>query len=413
MMKDIFNSYSNLIYLIIGIFCGSLLGLFAPSTIPFIKPLGDIFLNLLFVSIIPLLFFAIASSVANLTKDSAMGKTILLMSIVFIVTIVLVSLLTIFGLYLFPIPSITVDQSVSEIKQALLNDNSNWGEKIVSFLTVAEFKDLLSREHMLAFVIFSFLIGIAAQRTNSKSVAVFKEFLNGGNEVMQSFLIILMKAAPIGLGAYFGYQVYDIGPQLFDVYAYPLGFYYLFGIVFFFIGFTFYTFMAYGSTGTKRFWKHNIVPSITALSTCSSLATLPANLKAAQNIGIPSNIATIVIPLGNTLYKNGSAISSIVKIYVAFEICGWNFYTWETIILALAITLAVSVVAGGIPNGGYVGEMLMISIYGLPDYAIPAVLIIGTLVDPLATVLNATGDTVAAMLTARFSGRKLNSSQMS
>src|SRR5699024_7085855 len=185
-----------ILYLIIGIFCGSLLGLFAPSSIPFIKPLGDIFLNLLFVSIIPLLFFAIASSVANLTKDSAMSKTILLMSIVFIVTIVLVSLLTIFGLYLFPIPSITVDQSVSEIKQALLNDNSNWGEKIVSFLTVAEFKDLLSREHMLAFVIFSFLIGIAAQRTNSKSVAVFKEFLNGGNEVMQSFLIILMKAAP-------------------------------------------------------------------------------------------------------------------------------------------------------------------------------------------------------------------------
>jgi len=122
-----------------------------------------------------------------------------------------------------------------------------------------------------------------------------------------------------------------------------------------------------------------------------------------KKIGIPPAIANVVIPLGNTLYKNGSAISSILKIYVAFSLLGWNFFEATTIVTAIGITVLVTIVAGGIPNGGYIGEMLMISVYSLPVDAIPAVMIIGTLVDPLATMLNATGDTIAAMLVTRFS----------
>lgn len=95
-------------------------------------------------------------------------------------------------------------------------------------------------------------------------------------------------------------------------------------------------------------------------------------------------------------------MSSIVKIYVAFVLIGRDFFEPTTLITALGITVLVSIVAGGIPNGGYIGEMLMISVYGLPTEAIPAVMIIGTLVDPMATLLNATGDTVAAMLVSRF-----------
>ena len=100
-------------------------------------------------------------------------------------------------------------------------------------------------------------------------------------------------------------------------------------------------------------------------------------------------------------------MSSIIKIYVAFLIIGENFFDPSNLVLALGITIFVSIVAGGIPNGGYIGEMLMISAYQLPQEAIPAVLIIGTLVDPLATVLNSTGDTVAAMLVSRLSKEKL------
>ncbi|WP_231576861.1 cation:dicarboxylate symporter family transporter [Sphingobacterium sp. IITKGP-BTPF85] len=114
----------------------------------------------------------------------------------------------------------------------------------------------------------------------------------------------------------------------------------------------------------------------------------------------------MVIPLGTTLHKQGSSISSIFKIYVAFLLIGKDFFDPMTLVMSLGITVLVSVVAGGIPNGGYIGEMLMISVLDLPIEAVPAVMIIGTLVDPLATILNSTGDTVASMLVTKFTGNK-------
>jgi Na+/H+-dicarboxylate symporter len=108
------------------------------------------------------------------------------------------------------------------------------------------------------------------------------------------------------------------------------------------------------------------------------------------------------MPLGASLHKEGSAISSIIKIVVLFAIYQRPFAGVETIAFALGISVIVSMVEGGIPNGGYVGEILEISIYGFPPDALPVAILIGTLVDPLATLLNATGDNVTAMLITRL-----------
>lgn len=398
-MKKIIESYSSIILLLIGITTGSLIGLFLPVAVPFIKPLGDIFLNLLFVAVIPLIFFSITSSITNIEGDNRLGRILGNMSIVFVSTLTIAAVLTIVGLYLFPVTAIKDPSAIIEGIQ--MKDNESWGDRMVRFVTVGEFVNLLSRQNILAFVIFSFLLGIAV-RKSGKQGQVFQNFLNSGNEVMQNLLALIMKLGPVGLGAYFAFQVYDLGPQLFGFYAKPLAFYYIFGTLFFFILFSFYAFVANGNKGIKSFWKANITPTLTALSTCSSLATLPANILAAKKIGIPDTVANVVLPLGNTLYKNGSAISSILKIYVAFAILDWNFFDPITLVSAIGITLLVSIVAGGIPNGGFIGEMLMISVYNIPNEAVPAIMIIGALVDPLATVLNATGDNVAAMLVAKF-----------
>lgn len=402
-MHKILQNYSSIIQLLIGILVGSVIGLLFPAVVDMIKPLGDIFLNLLFVSVIPLLFFAISASVANIENSNKLGKILLIMSSVFIGTIIISAVMTIVGLWLFPV---TAAKDVSSVIETLpTNAADSWGEKIVRFLTVGEFQNLLSRQNILAFVIFSFLVGTAARKTGAVAIP-FIQFLNAGNEVMKSLLTIIMKFGPVGLGAYFAYQVKTLGPELIGFYAKPLAFYYIFSFLFFITFYSIYALIAQGSIGVKSYWNYNITPSLTALSTCSSLATLPANLNAAKKLGIPSSIANIVIPLGNTLYKNGSSISSIVKIYVAFSILEWNFFEPSTLITAVGITILVSMVAGGIPNGGFIGEMLMISVYGIPNEAIPAIMIIGALVDPMATVLNATGDTVAAMLVTRFSGEK-------
>jgi len=149
------------------------------------------------------------------------------------------------------------------------------------------------------------------------------------------------------------------------------------------------------------------VPSATAVGTCSSIATIPANLEASKKMGISAVIAGIVIPLGGTLHKDGSSISSILKMTVVFAMFGKSFNSPDVILIALGMTVLVSMVEGGIPNGGYVGELLFISAYGFPPEALPPAIIIGTLIDPVATLLNATGDTVAAMLVTRFAEGKL------
>lgn len=400
-MQTLLKNYSGIILLLTAIIVGSLIGIFFPTIVVYLKPLGDIFLNLLFVSVVPLVYFAVANSIANVEQGGKFGKIIFAMIFTFLLFIVIAALFTIAVVYFFPTEALP-SNSKEMIEETA---NTTWGDRIVSFFTVGEFAELFSRKNMLALLIFSFLTGTAARKAG-ESGGLFRNFLSSGYEVMKELLLLVMKVAPIGLGAYFAFQVATVGPQLFGFYAKPLGLYYGSGIVYFLVFFSIYAFLAKGKNGIKIFWKNNIYPTLTAISTCSSFATMPANLQAAAKIGVPNAIANIVIPIGSTLHKNGSSMSSIIKIYVAFLIIGEDFFDPMNLLLALGITVFVSIVAGGIPNGGYIGEMLMISVYQLPQEAIPAVMIIGTLVDPLATVLNATGDTVAAMFVTKILGEK-------
>jgi Na+/H+-dicarboxylate symporter len=400
-MKKLINNYSAIFLLLAGILVGSLIGIFAPQAVIYLKPLGDIFLNLLFVSVVPLVFFAVANSIASLEQQSKFGRIVISMIATFLLFIIISAVFTIIAVYLFPTEALP--STGGEIPES--GNSTSWNDRLVSFFTVGEFTELFSRKNMLALLIFAFLTGTAVRKAGEAGF-VFKNFLASGFEVMKELLLMVMKGAPVGLGAYFAYQVATMGPELFGFYAKPLGLYYVAGAVYFVVFFSLYAWIARSNSGVKSFWRNNIYPSLTALSTCSSFATMPANLQAAAKIGVPAAIANIVIPIGSTLHKQGSSMSSIIKIYVAFLIIGENFFDPLNLLLALGITVFVSIVAGGIPNGGYIGEMLMISVYNLPVEAIPAVMILGTLVDPLATVLNSTGDTVAAMFVTRISGEK-------
>lgn len=393
------GNYRGILLLIGGIIAGSILGLIFGKDIEALKPIGDIFLNLLFTAVIPLVFFAVASAISSVSGSQKMGRVMGIMVVVFLATILISAFLTIVATWFFPIhQSFAGTPPVAEEGPA-----GTVGEQVTNLLTTNDFYLLLSRKSMLALLIFSFLTGFAALRAGEAG-APFRQFLHAGNEVMKQLLILIMKVAPVGLGAYFAYQVGVFGPQLFGTYARSMGLYYGFGIVYFLVGFSIYAFIAGGIAGVRRYWKNNILPSATALGTCSSIASIPANLEAAPKMGIREHVSNVVIPLGATLHKDGSSISSIVKIVVAFSIAGREFSGADTIMIALGITVLVSIVEGGIPNGGYVGELLMISAYGFPVEVLPAAMIIGTLVDPLATLLNSTGDTVAAMVIDRFAG---------
>ncbi|WP_394773646.1 dicarboxylate/amino acid:cation symporter [Flavobacterium sp.] len=392
------KSYSSILLLLGGITVGSIFGLVFKEKVEVIKPIGDIFLNLLFTAIIPLIFFTIASSIASLERTEKLGKLFVVMITVFLSTVLISGMVMIIAVYIFPI-----HQNVIISKVPLENIQSgSIGDQIAQLLTVNDFFELLSRKSMLALIIFSFLIGFASLQSGEKGNA-FRSFLDSGNEVMKQLLNMIMKLAPIGLGAYFAYQVGVFGPQLFGIYAKPLGVYYGACVFYFFVFFSLYAFVAGGKRAFKVFWTNNITSSLTAVGTCSSIATIPANLDAAEKMGIPKHVRNLVIPLGAPLHKDGSSMSSILKITFLFAMFGKDFTSPSTILLALGITVIVSIVEGGIPNGGYIGEVLAITVYGLPmEQALPVAMILGTLVDPIATLLNANGDVISSMLVSRF-----------
>jgi len=396
------KNYNSILLLLGGIIVGSILGLVFGNGVEVIKPLGDIFLNLLFTAIIPLVFFTIASSIANLQKNENLGKLFGIVMGVFLTTVIISAIIMIMAVLLFPIHQGFVQ---SKIPLETIQQSST-GSQITQLLTVNDFYEILSRKNMLALILFSFLIGFSTLRSGEKGKN-FKKFLDSGNEVMKQLLHLIMKMAPIGLGAYFAYQVGIFGPQLFGAYAKPLGLYYAVCTFYFIVFFSLYAFFAGGNQGLKIFWKNNITPALTAVGTCSSIATIPANLEAAEQMKIPSHISNLVIPLGAPLHKDGSSMSSIVKIAVIFAMFGKDLTDPYTILTAIGITIIVSVVEGGIPNGGYIGEILAITVYGFPmEQALPAAMIVGTLVDPIATLLNANGDLVCAMMVTRISEGK-------
>lgn len=395
------TSYGFSMILILSIIIGAVLGMVYKKDAAMFKPLGDVFLNLLFTVIVPLVFFSISSAVAGMQNIRRLGKIMSAMILVFIMTGLIASIIMISGVIIYP-PATGASVNPGN---GVNVEHLKASEQIVKAFTVSDFPELFSKNNMLALIIFSILIGLATSASGDQGKR-FAGFLESGSRVMMKLISFIMYYAPVGLCAYFAYLIGVFGPQLLDAYARAMALYYPTAILYFFIAFTLYAFIAAGKTGVRKFWRNIIPPSLIALATGSSMATIPANLQAAENIGTPEDIREVIIPIGATMHMEGSCLAAVLKIAFLFGIFNMSFSGTETILTALGIALLTGVVVSGIPGGGTIGELLIISFYGFPMESLPVIMMIGTLVDAPATMLNAVGDNVSGMLVARMLGGK-------
>ncbi|MBP7231851.1 MAG: dicarboxylate/amino acid:cation symporter [Syntrophaceae bacterium] len=395
-LPPFFKSYGFSILLIAAILCGAGLGFIFREKAAVFKPLGDVFLNLLFTVIIPLVFFSISSTVASMSNLKRLGHILSVMICVFVLTGIVASVVMITVVIFYP-PASGV--SISMPASAEL-EHLKASDQLVRAFTVGDFPNILSKNNMLALIVFSILVGFATSAAGEKG-KTFSGFLTSANEVMMKLIVFIMYYAPIGLCAYFAYLTGVFGPQLLGAYARAMVVYYPTAIVYFFLAFTLYAYFAGRLNGVKKFWSNIILPSITALATGSSMATIPSNLQAAERIGIPKDISEVVIPIGATIHMEGSCLAAVLKIAFLFGIFQMPFSGIETLLTALGISLLTGVVVSGIPGGGTIGELLILSLYGFPPEAFPLITMIGTLVDAPATMLNAIGDNVSSMMIAR------------
>jgi Na+/H+-dicarboxylate symporter len=391
----VLSTYRFSIILIVSIVSGAVLGEFAPAAAVMIKPLGDLFLNLVFMIIVPLVFFAVSSSIAS-SRGSNVSRITWAMLAVFLFT----SLVAAVGSLLFLLVVQPVPGAGIVLKMAAPVEVPSPLAQLVRTLTVPSFGEMLSHRAMLPLTIFAAAVGVATRRLGADGEPLAR-LLRSGAEVATRVFDYIMWAAPVGLCAYFAATVSETGAQLAGAYARLFTAYYLFGGAYFLVGFSAYAWMAGGRGGVRRFWSQMLAPSLTALGTCSSMATMPVNLEAAPRMGVPHEVSDIVIPIGTIIHKDGSVIGGVAKVLFALSL----FHVELTPLrcaLTIGVAILVGVVIGAIPSGGMIGELLVLSVFGFGLEALPLLAVISIIIDPLATLLNATGDNVAAMMVTRL-----------
>lgn len=395
--KSFWEYYKFPIILLSSIILGSIIGLVMGEKASIFQPLGDIFLNIMFTIVVPLVFVTITSAVASMTDMRRLGKILSSMLLVFVVTGLIASILMIAVVNIFPpAKGVKIAMEVAEEITPLQT-----GEQIVKAITVTDFPELISRKNMLPLIIFSIFFGLCVGLLGEKAKPV-SDLLNILSEVFLKMVSLVMYYAPIGLGAYFAALIGTFGPELLGSYARAMAVYYPITILYFFIAFFFYSYFAGGREGVRVYFKNVFPVAITSLATQSSIATLPVSLAAAKKMGVPKDVRDIVIPIGATAHMDGSCLSAILKISFMFGIFNIPFTGVGTYVTAIIISILSGVVMSGVPGGGLIGEMLIVNLYGFPPEAFPIIATIGYLVDPPATMINVTGDTVASMMVTRI-----------
>ena len=368
-MGKILSNYKYTLILLIAIIIGGFAGFLVGPKIEVIKPFGDLFLNLMFMIIVPLVFFSVASAIANTNGMKRLGKILGGIIVVFFITALISAVLGFIGIRLFnPLEGIDTTQIMSIMEEPEQNtevEELSFLGQLVQTFTVSDFSMLFSKSNMLQLIVFSVLFGLATAMAGEKGKPI-ANLLASGTEIMMKIVKIIMYYAPIGLGAYFATIIGQLGPQILGGYVKVFVLYLVITIIYYFGFFTLYAFVAGGKDGIKVFWKNAITPSVTAIATCSSAACIPVNLTAVKKMGVPNDIAETIVPLGANTHKDGSVFGGVFKIVFLFLLFGKDMSSFTSILMIIGVAFLVGAVMGAIPSGGMIGEMLLLSVFGFP-----------------------------------------------
>lgn len=394
--SKIFKNYGFSLIMLISIILGSVVGIIFKEDASILKPFGDIFLNLMFTIVVPLVFFTVTSSIAKMLDLKRLGKIMGCSLFIFVTTCIIAAIIMLIGVKIVS----PVDGNIL-IDTTEVVENLSIGDRIVEAITVSDFSDILSRSHMLPLIIFSIIVGISISLLKDKGKNI-TELLDTCSKAMMKAVKIIMYYAPIGLFGYFANLIGTFGTNLIEGYIKSLFIYVVVGILYYLIFYTIYAYIAGGKLGVRKFYKNILNPTAVALATQSSLATLPTNLDSAKKIGIPKDIREVSISIGSSMNMHGSVMSAILKIAFLFAIFGRSFIGFDTYLIAILIAVLSGVVMSGIPAGGLIGEMLIVSMYSFPAGAFAIISTIGIIIDAPATAINVVGNPASAMLISRL-----------
>lgn len=402
-MKKFLKNYKSIIILLAAIIIGAIVGIVFKEKAAVLSPLGDIFLNFMFIIIVPLIFLSISTAIAKTKQPKRLGKIMITIIVLFVLTSIVAVFIGIAVTYPIKLVDPEDGQMIRESLETQTEsvepvEDQTILERTVSAITVNDFYGLLSKDNIIAIIIFSILFGIAINMAGEKANKLV-EVLESAYAVLLKLIQIIMYYAPIGLGCYFAALVGTFGGSIAVGYLKTFVLYTVVAILFYIIMYTIYAFIAGGKRGVVAFWKSIIPTTVTAAATCSSAASIPVNTEASEKIGVSPDIAETIIPLGTSFHKDGSIIGSVFKIMFLVCLFGTSAGIGQIIIVALIANLLITAVPIG---GGTISEMMILTMMGYPVAALPILTMIASIIDVPATVLNVVGDTSTSMLAARI-----------
>ena len=399
-MKKIFKNYKSTIIMFISVIVGTIIGVIFKEKATILKPFGTLFINLLLTIIVPLIFLTLSTSIGKMKEPKRLGKILITIIGIFVLTS-LISVLI--GIGSTKITLVNKKDSI-KIKESFdysITDNDKKLDiltRTVNAISTDDFVKIISKDNIIALIVISILTGLAIHFAKDKGKKAL-EVLDSFNDVLQMLIKIIMYYAPIGIGAYFASFVGEFGAGVATSYLKMLIIYTVSCAFVYVVIYSLYAFIAGGKKGLKLYWQNIMVPSATALATCSSAASIPVNTKASKNIGVSDDIADTIIPLGTSFHKDGSIIGSVFKIMFLVYLFGMDVSTFKVLGVSILATILITAVPIG---GGTISEMLIISLMGFPIASLPILTIIATIIDAPATLLNVVGDSASSMLVARI-----------
>jgi dicarboxylate/amino acid:cation (Na+ or H+) symporter, DAACS family len=407
-----------------GLLIGAILGLGANLTIgsshPAVTsintylagPVGQIFLRLLFMVVMPLVFASIALGVAGLGDLRKVGRvggkalSFFLLSTAASATLGILLVLAVR-------PGHGIDEATrTELMATYAQDastkieaaaQSNFGiETAVNIVTRNPFKSMVDMD-MLGVIFFGIMFGAALTLIAAEKAKPMVSWLEALEGVVVKIVEMAMKLAPYGVAALIFGVTSRFGLKL----LLPLGQYA--GVVL--IGLLLHvlvtmTIVAKTIVGiSPRLFFSRIRSSIiTAFSTSSSAATLPTNLAVAeQNLGIPPKIAGFVLPLGTTMCMNGTALYEGVTVIFLAQVFGVSLDVPQMIVV-MVMSVITAVGAAGVPGGSLPLLVGILAMFNVPGEAIALILGIDRILDMSRTTVNVIGDMLATTFVARSEG---------
>lgn len=398
-MKKLFKKETLFIRVAIGFALGIILGLVAPQFSIATKVVGDVYLNLIKLMIIPIVVCAVFCGIANIQDGTLLRKigirTVLLYVLMFFASAV-VSLLIVY--LIRPGKGMTLASDV-----VFTGDLAN--TTVSGFLTTivpTNIVQSMANGATLPVILFTAIFAVAIVALGEKGKPV-TTFMNSLSAAFFKMLGYFMELSPLGVMSLMAYSVANYGSGIFSALAKYIVTCWICCIVVFFICMVLPTCL-YTKVSPGKFLKACGKIALVTLSTTSSAATLPTTINVSmEDLGAPEGISKFTLPLGCTINMCGGACSFCCLAVFTADIYGLNL-SLGTIIFMVVVATLINMAAPGIPGGGVILGASFLSIFGLPFDVMALISGFYRLLDMAFTTINVEGDVAANLIIAKSVG---------